>query len=310
MSQFIGQLLRHKEVGREEDDGVPYDQIVDKCKEVLSEDSRYWSDETKENLSMAPYWSADKWMDVLSKGGGQKKRFQYCLKPNYPQKFLYFRAIQGHSGSTIKPALQDNVLLQEGFSKYVFHVGNGKELRSIVRNGLVPAGFSTKTGRHAVFFTVVNPMDDEQGLRETFCDLSIARIAPYKNTWKPLQDTVCWCNLMLAQERGLQFYQTRSFAVTLYDTLPAEFIEKAVCMKTEEQLYQRESARPRVVLRTNSQCGSQDLPRQEARSSWEHKAMHGASGKLEATLWTMEFQAYHSQQLNSRMNKDNIQLPS
>ena len=39
-------------------------------------------------------------------------------------------------------------------------------------------------------------------------------------------------------------------------------------MKTKEQLYQRESARPRVVLIANSQCESQDLPRQEARSSW------------------------------------------
>ena len=40
-------------------------------------------------------------------------------------------------------------------------------------------------------------------------------------------------------------------------------------MKTKEQLYQRESARPRVVLRANSKCRLQDLPRQEARSSWE-----------------------------------------
>ena len=59
---------------------------------------------------------------------------------------------------------------------FVYHVGNGKELRWIVRNGLVPGGFSTKTARQAVFVTVVNPMDDEQGLRETFCDLSKARI--------------------------------------------------------------------------------------------------------------------------------------
>ena len=44
---------------------------------------------------------------------------------------------------------------------------------------------------------------------------------------------------------------------------------KAICMKTKDQLYQRESARPRVVLRRNSQSGSQDLPVQEARSSWE-----------------------------------------
>ena len=85
----ITQLLRHKEVGREEDAGVPNDRIVEKCKEVLSEDSRYWSDELKQYLEMAPHWSAEKWVDVLSTGGGQKKRFQYCLKPSCPGRLLY-----------------------------------------------------------------------------------------------------------------------------------------------------------------------------------------------------------------------------
>ena len=42
----------------------------------------------------------------------------------------------------------------------------------------------------------------------------------------------------------------------------------------------------------------------------KHKAMHRASGKSDATLWPTEFQAYHSQQFNSRMNRDNILLPS
>ena len=76
---------------------------------------------------------------------------------------------------------------------------------------------------------------------------------------------------MLAQQRGLPSYHTRSNAVILHDTLPAEFIEKAICMKTKDQLYRRESVvlRPRVVLEANSQSGSQDLPVQEARSSWE-----------------------------------------
>ena len=32
-----------------------------------------------------------KWISVLAKDGGQKKRFQYCLNPNYSQKFLYPR---------------------------------------------------------------------------------------------------------------------------------------------------------------------------------------------------------------------------
>ena len=122
-----------------------------------------------------------------------------------------------------------------------------------------------------MFFTVVNPMDNQDGLGETHCDLSKARIAPYKNTWKHFQDTVFWCNLKLAQQRGLQFYQTRSNAVILYDTLPAKIIEKAICVKTKDQLYRRESVilRPRVVRSANSQSGSQDLLVQEARSSWE-----------------------------------------
>ena len=263
VSKFMTNLLRHREVGREEDAGVPYDRIVEEFKENLSEDSRYWSDKQKQDLKMAPHWSAQKWIDVLALGGGQKKRLQYCLKPDDPGTLLYLRAIQGHSGrahsgnALVDPVLQDNVLLPKDFTKYVHHVGHGNELRSIVRSGLVPGGSSTKTGRCAVFFTVVDPMDDERGSRETCCDLSQARTAPCKNTWKPLQDTV-FCSF--TNQGLMQLYSM---------TLPAEFIGKAVCMKTEEQLYHRESARPRVVLKTNSQCESQDLSGQEARSSWE-----------------------------------------
>ena len=135
---------------------------------------RYWPNEVKQDLKMAPPRSAEKWIDVLSKGGGQKKRFQYCLKPNCPGRLLYVRAIQGHSGKAhsrnapLDLVLQDNVLLPMNFTRYVYHVGHGNELRSIVRIGLIPGGFRTDTGRYAVFFTVVDPMDDKRGLRETF----------------------------------------------------------------------------------------------------------------------------------------------
>ena len=76
--------------------------------------------------------------------------------------------------------------------------------------------------------------------------------------------------MKLALQRGLQF-QTRSNAVIFYDAPPAEFIEKAICMKTKDQLYQRESVilRPRGVLKFFSQSGSQDLSVQEARSCRE-----------------------------------------
>ena len=79
------------------------------------------------------------------------------------------RAIQGHSGGTlVDPALHHNVLLPKEFTRYVYHIGSGKELKSTVNNGLTPGGFSTKMGRQAVCFTVVNRKDDKQGLWETF----------------------------------------------------------------------------------------------------------------------------------------------
>ena len=140
-------------------------------------------------------------------------------------------------------------------------------------------------------------MDNQDGLRETLCDLSQARIAPNKNTWKRFQNTVFWCNVKLAQQRRLQFYQTRSNAVILYDTLLAEFSGKAICMKTKDQLHQREGVilRPRVALRAHSQCGSQDLLVQEARSSWEPQHDAQCYGKPEATLLTTEYLGYPSQ---------------
>ena len=36
------------------------------------------------------------------------------------------------------------------------------------------------------------------------CDLDKPRVAPYKYTWKAHHNTVYWCNLKLAQRRGLQ----------------------------------------------------------------------------------------------------------
>ena len=155
VSKFITRLLRHSQTVHREDDGaVHHDQVIDECKKKHFDNTEYWSVEMKKDFVNAPHWSIDKWKSVLAKGGGQKKRFQYCLNPNYPHQFLYLRASQGHSGSTINPALQDNVLLPEGFTENIYHVGNGKELRSIVNHGLIPGGVSLKTGRQAVFFTL------------------------------------------------------------------------------------------------------------------------------------------------------------
>ena len=83
---------------------------------------------------------------------------------------------------------------------------------------------------------------------------------------------VFWWNLKIAQEKDLQIYEARSHTVVLCNTLPAACIEKAVCMKTQDEFYQKVRLTPRVprvVLKSNSQYGPQDPQSQEARSPWE-----------------------------------------
>ena len=56
---------------------------------------------------------------------------------------------------------------------------------------------------------------------------------------------VYWIDIRLAQKKGFKFYQTRSNAIILYDTLPAYCIPKAIMMETGEIIYERVYASPR-----------------------------------------------------------------
>ena len=72
-------------------------------------------------------------------------------------------------------------------------------------------------------------------------DLTAARLAWYEQkTWKVHQDTVYCVDIQLVQQKGLKFYQTRSHAIILYDTLPTYCIPKVVVMESGE-IFLRES---------------------------------------------------------------------
>ena len=118
----MNRLLRH--VPQEHDGAVRFDEIME---------------EFKAKFDDASPWSINDWISTLAKRGGPKKRFQYCLNPNSSKHLLYFRAIQGHSGVTlVDPALEDNVLLLDDFTEYIYHIGN------VTRSGLIPGGRSLK----------------------------------------------------------------------------------------------------------------------------------------------------------------------
>ena len=82
--------------------------------------------------------------------------------------------------------------------------------------------------------------------------------------------------MKVAQKKGLQFYQTRSNAIILCNTWPATRIEKVVCMKSREELYNKVHPSPRLppksVLKPNLCHGRQDSYNFEARTSVDHQS--------------------------------------
>ena len=170
-------------------------------------------------------------------GGRNKKRYQYCTDSS--GTIVYLRALQGHSGcNLIDPTLQDNVIIQSNFFQYIFHVGCAINLHSIINSGLIPGG-QNLSNRQTVFFLLVDPMDKNHKDPDTI-DLNAPRHAQYMHkVWKKHQDAVYWVDRNLAMRQGFKFYQTRSNAIILHETLPPYCIPKVVRMETGEVVYEK-----------------------------------------------------------------------
>ena len=214
VSKQLSTLLCHGNLPREEDGAIEFWRLKDYL---------------QNHFLYGHYWSDEKCKSTMAKDGGNKKRIQYCTDPSR-QEILYLRALQGHPGrNPIDPSLQDNVLIPDDFFEYIYHVGCSIILHSIINSGLIPGG-QNLSKRQTVFFLPVNPMDKEHKDPETI-DLK---------AWKKKhQNTVYWVDIRLAQKKGLKFYQTRSNAIILYNTLPAYCIPKAIQMGTGEIIYEK-----------------------------------------------------------------------
>ena len=119
-----------------------------------------------------------------------------------------------------------------------------------MNSGLIPGG-QTLNKRQTVFFTSVDPMNKEHKDLGVI-DLDAPRLARYKQkTWKKHQNTVYWVDINFVQKKGFKFYQTRSNAITLYDTLLAYCIPRAIMMETGEIIYEKVYASPRPATKTS-----------------------------------------------------------
>ena len=94
LSKKVISLLRHSQTLQREEDGA-----IEFCKIKFH---------LRNHHSQIQNWSDDRWKACLAAGGGSKRRYQYCS--DNLGTILYFRALQGHSGSNlIDLLLQDNV---------------------------------------------------------------------------------------------------------------------------------------------------------------------------------------------------------
>ena len=201
----------------------------------------------KENLQnqfpQSIHWSDDRWNACLTARGGVKRRFQYCTDDS--GTIVCFRALQGHSGrNLIDLSLQDNVVIPSNFFQHIYHIGCAFNLHSIINSGLIPGGQSSSK-RQTVFFLPVDPMDKSHKDPKVI-DLNVPRHAQYlHNAWKRHQNAVYWVDIDLAIRKGLKFYQTRSNAIILQETLPAYCIPKVVRLKNGEVFFEKVSMSPR-----------------------------------------------------------------
>ena len=182
----------------------------------------FWriKDNLQEHVLYCHHWSDDKWKKTIAGGGGNKKRYQYCTDSS--GVILYLRALQGHSGrSLIDPTLLGNVVIPDGFFQYFYHVGCAISLHSIINSGLIPGGPKNWATDRQYSFCLWIPWT------------KTIRILT-RSTWKHrvlhntctkhgrnIRTRYIVSTSTLALKKGLKFYQTRSNAIILHETLPS-----------------------------------------------------------------------------------------
>ena len=115
-------LLRHEPLPRGEDGAIEFRRLK------LQFVSRFPN---------SANWPIRSSINHLERGGGHKKRFQYCTD-SLGGEILYLRAIQRHSRENpVDPSLQDNVLIPNDFFEHIHHVGSNLNQHPIIDTGLI-----------------------------------------------------------------------------------------------------------------------------------------------------------------------------
>ena len=123
-------------------------------------------------------------------------------------------------------------------------------------------------------------------------------IAQYMHkAWKKHQNTVYWVDINLALKKGLKFYQTRSNAIILHETLPAYCIPKVVRMETGEVIFEKIYASPRPP------------PKISLKHDWMKELGSEVAQRPQAGQVVQQFKSCQSNQPNPNPDHDRTGTP-
>ena len=152
--------------------------------------------------------------------------------------------------------------------EYMYRVGSSLTCNSITPAGVIAGGRNWKVGRQTVFFTAVDPRNEPQ--RDQPHDVRYPRVVPYRIKWTVSQSAVSWIDMKSALDRGLVFWQAKSNAISLNDSVPAECLRESSwnvkshgCYDLNKEMLAHTGKRPsdapsraRTPFRSTSNCAS------------------------------------------------------
>ena len=202
------------------------------------------------------------WLQKIFEGNS-KTRMEYCK--NKDGILCNLRAIQGHSGGIpIEPQSMGYVFIPRNWKRYINHRGRSWNSQSILGKGLIPGGKEKDKARRAVFLTPTNPFGDDPEEERPHDDFTVPQKAPHVTKWKYDQNAVCWVRLSKAQDQGLEFWQTKSFAIMTYATIPGDCMDRVASQNGERVLFERLET-PRLV------------PKVKLEKNWQSQQQHSSS---------------------------------
>ena len=218
---------------------------------------RTWTDVEPSKQSLSDYPVSKKLIHLLRHGSLPRDNDGaiefWRIKDNFQKHFLYWHH---WSDEKWKNSMAGGVLLILHYRtmSLFWTVSSGTFITSDVQSVYIPSsiqdwlsGGQILSNRQTVFFLPVDSMEKEHKDPDTI-DLEAPRLAQYMHkALKKHQNTVYWVDINFALKKGLKFYQTRSNAIILHETLPAYCKPTVVRMETGEVKHEMVYASPRPL---------------------------------------------------------------